>query len=113
MMTLNEERMGDVVILTLSGKLMGGPDAGVLNNKLHELVEAKSTKVVANIADLNWMNSSGLGILIGGLNTMRNNQGDLKLAVVPARIQSLLTITKLHTIIEVYESVADAVASYA
>ena len=44
---------------------------------------------------------------------MRNNKGDLKLAVVPARIQSLLTITKLHTIIETFESVEDAVASYA
>jgi len=113
MMTLNEERIGDVVILTLSGKLMGGPDAGALITKLHELVEAKNTKVVANIAELNWMNSSGLGILIGGLNTMRNNRGDLKLAEVPARIQSLLTITKLHTIIEVYDSVDAAVASYA
>lgn len=112
MMDLKEERVDDIVVLTLSGKLMGGPDAGVLNNKLHELVEEKRTKVVANIADLNWMNSSGLGILIGGLNTMRNNKGDLKLAAVPARIQSLLTITKLHTIIETYESVDDAVASY-
>ena len=113
MMTLNEERIGDVVVLTVSGKLMGGPDAGILNNKLHELVEEKNTKVVANIAELNWMNSSGLGILIGGLNTMRNNEGDLKLAVVPPRIQSLLTITKLHTIIETFKSVEDAVASYA
>ena len=51
MMTLKEERIGDVVVLTVSGKLMGGPDAGVLNNKLHDLVEEKRTKVVANIED--------------------------------------------------------------
>jgi len=111
-MELDERRIGDVVVLKLSGKLMGGPDANVLNNKLHELIEAKQTNVVANISDLNWMNSSGLGILIGGLNTMRSNQGDLKLASVPDRIQSLLTITKLNTIIESFATVEEAVASY-
>ena len=111
-MDLGEKRIGKVIILKLSGKLMGGPDAGLLNNKLHELVEAKSTKVVADISELNWMNSSGLGILIGGLNTMRNNDGDIRLAAVPDRIQSLLTITKLHTIIESFQTVEEAVASY-
>ena len=111
-MNLSERRVGNIVILNISGKLMGGPDAGIINNKLHELVESKSTKVVANIAGLDWMNSSGLGILIGGLTTMRNNNGDLKLAAAPARIQSLLSITKLSTILETYPTVEDAIASY-
>lgn len=111
-MELSETKIGNVVVLRLSGKLMGGPDANLLNNKLHDLVEAQSTLVVADMAELNWMNSSGLGILIGGLNIMRNNKGNLKLAAVTDRIQSLLTITKLNTIIDTYPTVDEAVSSY-
>ena len=58
------------------------------------------------------MNSSGLGILIGGLTTIRNNQGELKLANVTERIQSLLMITKLMTVFESYDSLDKAVASF-
>ncbi len=111
-MRLTEEKRGDIIVLYLSGKLMGGPDAGILNNKLHEFVEAKTTRIIADISKLEWMNSSGLGILIGGLTTMRNNGGDLKIAAVPARIQSLLAITKLNTILESYDSIQDAISSY-
>lgn len=111
-MTLKEEQIGDVVVLHLSGKLMGSPDAAELDSKLHELVESKRTRVVANISGLNWMNSSGLGILISSLSRMRQNNGDLKLAAVTDRIQSLLTITKLNTIIETYTSIEDAIDSY-
>ncbi len=84
-----------VVVLVLDGKIMGGPDATAINDKLHELVETKRIKVVADLARVDWMNSSGLGILISGLTTIRNAGGDLKLAAVTERIKSLLMITKL------------------
>ena len=58
------------------------------------------------------MNSSGLGILIGGLTTMRNSGGDLKLANITDRIQSLLMITKLLTVFETFETVEEAVQSF-
>jgi len=111
-MKMNERTSGDITILELSGKIMGGPDAALLNDKLHELIEAGKTKVVADLEKVNWMNSSGLGILIGGLTTMRNNGGDLKLANITDRIQSLLMITKLLTVFETFESVDKAVDSF-
>lgn len=111
-MTLKEKVINDVVILELSGKIMGGPDASLLNEKLHSLIDDNKIKVVANLAKVNWMNSSGLGILIGGLTTMRNNNGDLKLANVTDKIQSLLMITKLVTVFESYNSVDEAVNSF-
>lgn len=111
-MKLKEKHSNDIIILELSGKIMGGPDAGLLNDKLHDLVEANQTKVVANLAKVNWMNSSGLGILIGGLTTMKNNNGNIKLACVTDRIQSLLMITKLTTVFETYDTVEEAVQSY-
>ena len=111
-MTLKEKEQDGVIILELSGKIMGGPDATLLNEKLHQLIDNGKSKVVADLAKVNWMNSSGLGILIGGLTTMRNNKGDLKLANVTERIQSLLIITKLITVFETYDSTDKAIASF-
>jgi anti-sigma B factor antagonist len=111
-MTIKEQEMDNVVVLELSGKIMGGPDASLLNDKLHELIDKGKTKVVADLNKVNWMNSSGLGILIGGLTTMRNNGGDLKLANVTDRIQSLLMITKLLTVFETHDSLEKAIGSF-
>lgn len=111
-MNLKEKEMNGIVILELSGKVMGGPDANLLSEKLHELVDKKQTKVIADLSKVSWMNSSGLGILIGGLTTMRNNGGDLKLVNVTDRIKSLLIITKLITIFENFENLEDGLKSF-
>ena len=111
-MNMIESESGGVVILELSGKIMGGPDATLLNDKLHELIEAGKTKIIANLKGVNWMNSSGLGILIGGLTTMRNSGGDLKLANITDRIQSLLMITKLLTVFETFDTIDQAIESF-
>lgn len=111
-MNVQERQVGDIVVLELSGKIMGGPDASLLNDKLHELIDKGKIRIVADIGGVEWMNSSGLGILISGLTTMRNNQGELKLANVTERIQNLLMITKLLTVFETYESLDQAIASF-
>ncbi len=111
-MTLKEKNVDDIVLLELSGKIMGGPDATLLNEKLHALIDDKRTKIVADLSKVSWMNSSGLGILIGGLTTMRNNEGDLKLANVTDKIQSLLMITKLITVFETFNTADEAIASF-
>jgi anti-sigma B factor antagonist len=111
-MTITEKVVGDVVVLELAGKIMGGPDASLLNDKLNDLLDKGQTKVIADLAGVSWMNSSGLGILIGGLTTMRNNSGDLKLSSVTERIQNLLMITKLLTVFDAHDSLEKAVASF-
>ncbi|RKY89744.1 anti-sigma factor antagonist [candidate division KSB1 bacterium] len=111
-MKMNVLDKGDVVVIELKGKIMGGPDATILNDRLHELIDENKNKVVVDLGGVNWMNSSGLGILIGGLTTMRNNKGDLKLARVTERIENLLMITKLITVFETFESVEDAIKSF-
>lgn len=111
-MKMDEKTSGDIVVLQLSGKIMGGPDASLLNDKLHELIEVGKTKVVVDLGSVEWMNSSGLGILIGGLTTMRNSGGDLKLANITDRIQSLLMITKLLTVFETFETIEEAAGSF-
>lgn len=111
-MKFKTTQQGDVSVIELEGNLMGGPDAGSLNNKLHELVDAKKTKVVVDMGGVQYINSTGLGLLIGGVTTMRNAGGSLKLARPSEKITGLIKIAKLHSVFEVFTTVADAVASF-
>lgn len=111
-MKLNEYRKEGVAVLEPKGKIMGGPDATLLHEKLHECIEGGIKKVIIDLSDVDWMNSTGLGILISGLTTLRNNGGELKLANVTDKIQSLLTITKLVTVFEAHDSVDEAIKSF-
>lgn len=111
-MKLTNREINDVMVLEPKGKIMGGPDATVLHDMLHEFIDQNKKKVVIDLAKVDWMNSTGLGILISSLTTLRNNGGELKLANVTDKIQSLLTITKLITVFESYDSVDDAAASF-
>jgi anti-sigma B factor antagonist len=106
----SEER--GVALLTLRGKIMGGPDAVALNEHIHKLVEQGVRRAVVDLRGVEAMNSSGLGMLIGGLTTMRNVGGDLKLANASPKIRELLNVTKLLTIFEHYESSESAVSSF-
>jgi len=111
-MKMNVITKESVVIIELKGKIMGGPDATLLNDKLHELIDTGQNKVIVDLSKVNWMNSSGLGILIGGLTTLRNNEGDLKLSGITERIENLLIITKLITVFETFETLEEAVKSF-
>lgn len=103
---------GDVAIINLKGKLMGGPETQSIHEKVKELVENGVKKVVIDLGKVKWMNSSGLGALMGAMTTLRNAGGDLKLANVTDKVQSLFMITKLITIFETYNSVEEAVKSF-
>ena len=111
-MKLSSREVGSLVVLEPKGKIMGGPDATLLHDQLHEFIQQGKKKVIIDLSKVDWMNSPGLGILISALTTLRNNQGELKLANVTDKIQSLLTITKLVTVFESHNSVEQAVASF-
>lgn len=111
-MNLTTHDIGAVSVLTLDGTMLGGPDAAEINLTLHKLIDAKKKKVVIDLGSVSLMNSSGLGILIGGVTTMRNAGGDLKLAAVSPKVMNLLTITKLVSVFEVFDTVKKAVSSY-
>lgn len=100
------------VILDFKGNVMGGPDAVKLNEELHKLIDDGKKNIVADLSKVKFMNSSGLGMLIGALTTMRNAGGDLRIAKATEKIESLLIITKLITVFQHYKSVDDAVNSY-
>lgn len=111
-MKLSTREIEEIVILEPKGKIMGGPDASLLHDKLHEYLEQNKKRVIIDLAKVDWMNSTGLGILISSYTTLRNNEGELKLANVTDKIKSLLTITKLVTVFDAYDSIDDAVKSF-
>jgi anti-sigma B factor antagonist len=111
-MKLTHKEIDGVIVLEPKGKIMGGPDATVLHDKLHDFIDQNQKKVVINLSKVEWMNSTGLGILISGLTTLRNNGGELKLACITDKIESLLTITRLITVFENYDNVEQAISSF-
>ena len=106
-----DEREG-VVILSLSGKLMGGPDADKFHTELKGLLEQGKKNILVDMNDISWVNSTGLGILIAGHATMTDNQGTMKLCRVSKRVDSLLMVTRLNMIFESYDDQAQAIASF-
>ena len=111
-MDIQQREQNDIKILQLSGKIIGGADASKVNDKLHELAENGDTKIVADLSQVNWMNSSGLGILISAITTIRNAGGELKVAAATEKIKNLLTITKLTNVIKLYNTVDEAIADF-
>jgi anti-sigma B factor antagonist len=103
---------GDVTVIKLDGNVMGGPDATGLNEELHKLVGEGKKKVVVDLEDVKFMNSSGLGMLIRALTTMRNAGGDMKLAHASEKIESLLMVTKLITVFDHYKKVEEAARAF-
>ena len=104
--------MKDIVILTLDGGIMGGPDAALLSETLRDLVEEGKKKIVVDMEKVDKMNSSGLGILISGLTSVRNHGGELKLLHLGKKIQELLRITKLHRVFDIFDNEQEAIASF-
>lgn len=102
-----------VTILALQGAILGGPEANALNDELHRLIDKGRKHVVIDLSRVTLMNSSGLGMLIGGYTTMKSNGGELKLAQLNENVRKLIEITKLQTIFASYDSVDDAVADFA
>ncbi len=102
----------NAVVAELKGNVMGGPEAVDFGNSLKKLLAEGKKNVVIDLAEAKFMNSSGLGMLISALTTVKNADGQLKLSNVTDKIQSLLMITKLITIFETYKSVDEAVKSF-
>ncbi|TVQ03384.1 MAG: anti-sigma factor antagonist [Balneolaceae bacterium] len=111
-MSFNVSERYNCVIIEFKGNVMGGPDAVSLNEKLHELIESKKTNIVVDLSKVKFMNSSGLGMLIGALTTMRKAGGDLRIANATDKIESLLIITKLITVFKHFKSTDEAIESF-
>ena len=102
----------EAIVIELKGNVLGGPEANEYSDTIKKFLSEGKKKIVVDLGEVKFMNSSGLGMLIAGLTTVNKENGKLKLANVEEKIHSLLVITKLVTIFESYPSVEDALASF-
>ena len=111
-MSFDQKDIGDVTLLTVKGNLMGGPETIAIHEEVKKLISQDKKKVVIDLGKVKWMNSSGLGTLMGCLTSLKNANGELKLCGATEKVKSLFIITKLITLFETYESADEAVAAF-
>jgi anti-sigma B factor antagonist len=111
-MTIQERTSGAVQILDLNGKLVLGDGDVLLKDKVHSLVFQGRKQILLNLGGVSYMDSSGLGALIASSVTASSNGGKIKLLNLTKRLQDLLSIAKLSTVFDSYDSEAEAVGSF-
>jgi anti-sigma B factor antagonist len=111
-MKMNVSEQYGSVVIELKGNVMGGPSTEEFSDLLHSLVDDGKTNVIVDLGKVKFMNSSGLGMLIGGLTTLKKAGGDLRICRADKKIESLLVVTKLITVFNHNESLDEAIESY-
>lgn len=99
-------------VLTLKGKLMGFPETDELHGEMKSFLGEKINKIVIDLNGVSWMNSMGIGALMRCLTTIRNAEGDLRLARMSEKARSVFIITQLVSIFKIFETVEEAVESF-
>jgi anti-sigma B factor antagonist len=111
-MQIEERSVGDVMVLDLQGKILLGGGDELLKDKVNSLVNQGKKKIVLNLAGVPYIDSAGLGEIVRTYTTVSRQGGNLKLLGLTKRITDLLSITKLLTVFETFESENDAVRSF-
>jgi anti-sigma B factor antagonist len=104
-------QQGSVTVITLEGSLMGGPDASELNSRIHALLQQGKKKVVVDFRAVEFINSSGLGMLIGSASALNKAGGRLLIANASKKVLNIITITKLSSVLETGKSLQEAIAT--
>jgi anti-sigma B factor antagonist len=112
MMKIETRTIGDVRILDCSGKITLGEGTMAVRNTVRDILKNNGKKIILNLAEVNYIDSSGIGELVSTYSTVSNNGGQLKLLNLTKKIQELLAITKLLTVFQVFESEQTALASF-
>ena len=101
-----------VDVLDLNGDIALGKSGAVLSEALRELVQDGKRRIVLNLANVRRIDSSGLGTLVAGFTNVERNGGQLKLTNISERVNELITMTKLHTVFDIFDNKDDAIRSF-
>ena len=111
-MQIEERIVNDVTILDLKGKITLGEGDEALKDKINSLVHQNRKKILLNLEDVPYIDSAGLGEIVRTYTTVSRQGGQLKLVNLTKRITDLLSITKLLTVFETFDTEPDALKSY-
>jgi anti-sigma B factor antagonist len=112
-MTFKTREVGGITIVDLSGKITLGEGGITLREEVRKLLGEGQKKIVLNLAEVNYIDSSGLGELVSAYTAVKNAGGELKLLNLTSKVRDLLVITKLVTVFDVKDDEAAAVSSFA
>jgi anti-sigma B factor antagonist len=111
-LNVNTRQAGDVTVMEVSGRITLGEGASSLRNAIRAQASDGHQKILLNLADASYIDSSGLGVLVSAFASLTNHGGQLKLLNVMTRVKDLLLITKLYTVFEVYDDEQRAIQSF-
>jgi len=103
---------GQSTVVDLSGKITLGEGSALLRKTVRGLLDEKRTHIVLNLADVDYIDSSGIGELVSGFTTVRSVGGELKLLHLTKRVHDILQITRLFTVFDVQNDESNAVRSF-
>jgi len=103
---------GDVTVVDLGGRIVLGDGSALLRKTVRQLLEEDRTKILIKLADVNYIDSSGIGELVHAYTSVKTRGGELKLLHLNKKVRDLLQITKLYTVFDVYSDEAAAVLSF-
>lgn len=109
---LSTRTAGGVMVVDCSGKLVFGEESAALRDMVKKLIDEKHNRLVLNLNDVSYIDSGGLGTLVGLYTTAQSTGGAMKLARLTPRVGDLLQVTKLVTIFEVFDSEEQAIESF-
>jgi anti-sigma B factor antagonist len=110
---VSARRVGDVAVLEVAGKVLGGPESDALRDALEEVLSRGDRKLLVDLSGVPWMNSAGLGILLAAYSRMRERGGVVRLSGVGDRVRGILHTTKLLTVLEVVDDESSGIRSFA
>ena len=109
---IGTRQVDGVTILDLSGRITLGEGSVQLRDSIRDLLAKGQKKILLNLADVNYIDSSGIGELVSAFTTTKNQGGELKLLNLTKKVNDLLQITKLYTVFDVKDDEAAAVKSF-
>lgn len=110
-LSIGQRMIGDIAVIDLDGKVTIGETNRQLHEALRSLVNAGTNKIVLNLKKVKVIDSSGLGEIVAGYSTLKAHGGRLVLTNMPTRVTDLMTITKLYTVFDVFETEAEALSA--
>lgn len=109
---LNSRQVGDVTVLDLAGRITLGEGSSTMRDALKDVLARGHNKILLNLSEVSYIDSSGIGELVSAFTTVTNQGGQLKLLGLNKRVKDLLQITKLYTVFEVFDEESTAMRSY-
>src|SRR5467141_424886 len=111
-MKISSRQVDGVTIVDCSGRITLGEGSVMLRDSVREMLAKGQKKIVLNLADVNYIDSSGIGALVSAFTTAKNQGGELKLLNLTKKVHDLLQITKLYTVFDVKEDETAAVKAF-